>query len=172
MWFNLVCCNQLVVNWAVATLLTSSEDITTETLPTDESHKPQTDDSKDAFNSEVPLEIEHEVTAKLDDTCLFTYHIAKKSPLLHISISHLAAEYGATEFIPALKIFLKDHMPTNSLKPSTFDQFDLFYSSSIKATCQWFKTNALQSMQHLNTPMACENHLPMPNLTLHLSSMI
>jgi len=112
-------------------ILTSSEDIVAETLPTDESREPQTDDGEDVFDSEVPPEIEHEVTAKLDDTRLFTYHIAKQSPLPHIPISRLAAEYGATEFIPALEIFLKDHMPTNPLKPSTFDRFDLFKSISI-----------------------------------------
>ena len=74
------------------------------------------------------VEGEHEVTAMLNCTAppsSHTTYMVKTSPLPQISISRLAAEYGATEFLPALETFLKDHMPANRLKLSTFDQFDL-----------------------------------------------
>jgi hypothetical protein len=107
-------------------VLESSEDVSSKTLLADKS---RSDDSGQEFD--VPLEEECEVAAKLNKTPLFTYHIAKTSPLPHIPISQLAGEYGATEFLPALETFLKDHMPANTLKPNTFDRFDLFKSISI-----------------------------------------
>src|SRR5882762_6443975 len=107
-------------------VLKSSEDASAGTPPTDKS---DSDDSGEAYK--LPLGGECEVTARLNNTPLFTYHIAKTSPLPRIPISKLASEYSATEFLPALETFLKDHMPANTLMPNVFDQFDLFKLISI-----------------------------------------
>ena len=107
-------------------VLESSEDASAGTPPTDKS---DSDDSGEAYK--LPLEGEREVTARLINTPLFTYHISKTSPLPRIPISKLASEYGAMEFLPALETFLKDHMPANTLMPNAFDRFDLFKSISI-----------------------------------------
>ena len=47
----------------------------------------------------------------------FTYKIAKKSPFPNTSLAHITSAYGATEFLPALQLFLNKHMP-GSLKPN------------------------------------------------------
>jgi hypothetical protein len=61
----------------------------------------------------------------------FTYRIAKKSPFPNTSIACLTSAYGATEFLPALQIFLNNHFPHNILKPNQFDHFDIYNSISI-----------------------------------------
>ena len=79
--------------------------------------------------------------------------MVKTSSLPQISISWLAAEYGATEFLPALKTFLKDHIPANRLKLSTFDQFDPFKLISILLPSKphsVMQNDTLQSVQHFN----------------------
>ena len=49
----------------------------------------------------------------------------------HPNHLQLVTECVATEFLPALEMFLNDHMLRNILKPSTFHRFDLFKLISI-----------------------------------------
>jgi hypothetical protein len=63
----------------------------------------------------------------------FTYKIAKKSPFPNTSVARLTSAYGATEFVPALQVFLNNHLSHNRhpLKPNQFDRFDIYNAISI-----------------------------------------
>jgi len=45
----------------------------------------------------------------------------------------LETSYGATAFLPALKSFLHDHLPHNTVVPSHHDRFDVFRQVIITA---------------------------------------
>ena len=63
----------------------------------------------------------------------FTYKTAKKTPFPNTMIAQLTSAYGATEFLPALQVFLEHNMPHNirTLKPNQFDHFDIYNAISI-----------------------------------------
>src|ERR1700683_1524249 len=70
---------------------------------------------------------------KADAAPLFTYKMAKKPPFPNTTVAQLTSAYGATEFLPALQIFLDHNMPHNvpTLKPNQFDRFDIYNAISI-----------------------------------------
>src|SRR6202034_4637657 len=68
---------------------------------------------------------------KAEEAPSFTYNIAKKSPFPNTSVARITSAYGATEFLPALQMFLDDHLPRNTLKPNQFDHFDIYNAISI-----------------------------------------
>ena len=69
-----------------------------------------------------------------------TYEIAKRAPFRNVSVKDLATNFGATEFIPALTMFLHEHVPESPVKPGPHDSFDLFKQVKI----------ALPSNRHLS----------------------
>ena len=56
----------------------------------------------------------------------FTYKIAKKSPFPNTSVACITSAYSAMEFLPALQMFLNNHLPCNTLKPNQFNCFDIY----------------------------------------------
>ena len=70
---------------------------------------------------------------KADAAPLFTYKTAKKPPFPNTTVARLTSAYGATEFLPALQIFLDHNIPRNvpTLKPNQFDRFDIYNAISI-----------------------------------------
>ena len=55
------------------------------------------------------------------------YHMAKKCPLPHLSITRLENDFGAIDFLPALTTFLKENTPSRtSIQPSPTDRFDVY----------------------------------------------
>ncbi|KAG0704055.1 hypothetical protein DFH29DRAFT_849443 [Suillus ampliporus] len=54
-------------------------------------------------------------------------HILAKTPAYpRRSIQHLITAHGASMFLPAFKLFLREHMPHNNIIPSPQDHFDVF----------------------------------------------
>jgi hypothetical protein len=54
-------------------------------------------------------------------------HVLAKTPAHpRRSIQHLVTAHGATMFLPALKLFLREHMPHNNIIPGLQDYFDVF----------------------------------------------
>jgi len=55
-----------------------------------------------------------------------SYTIAKKAPFKNVTVSRLATEFGAVDFIPALTTFLHEHIPGCNITPNAHDTYDLF----------------------------------------------
>lgn len=80
----------------------------------------------DDDDEEVPL-------SEVDDADILpsdnipAYHLARKPPLPATSVPSLEANFGATDFLPALTKFLKKIIPARSfIEPSRIDRFDVF----------------------------------------------
>ena len=60
-------------------------------------------------------------------TPLTTQHILATTPTHpRQTVQLLETSYGAMDFLPALKSFLYDHLPHNTVVPSHHDRFDVF----------------------------------------------
>jgi hypothetical protein len=56
-----------------------------------------------------------------------TAHILAKTPAHpRQSVQHLITAHGATSFLPALQLFLCEHIPRNNIVPGLQDRFDVF----------------------------------------------
>ncbi|OJA13910.1 hypothetical protein AZE42_13581 [Rhizopogon vesiculosus] len=54
-------------------------------------------------------------------------HILAKTPAYPWqSVQHVITAHGATMFLPALRLFLREHMPHNNIVPGSQDHFDIF----------------------------------------------
>jgi hypothetical protein len=91
------------------------------------------DDREAEYDHEVHHTDTILVELNADVVSLFTYKMAKKPPFPNTTVARLTSTYGATEFLPALQIFLDHNMPHNvrTLKPNQFDCFDIYNAISI-----------------------------------------
>ena len=91
------------------------------------------DDGKAEYDHEVGCTATVLAELRADAAPSFTYKTAKKTPFPNTMIAQLTSAYGATEFLPALQVFLEHNMPHNirTLKPNQFDHFDIYNAISI-----------------------------------------
>ena len=56
------------------------------------------------------------------------YRLRKSCPFPNTSVSRLALEFGAQDFVPAFQAFLNKHIPDSRISASTHDCFDVYTS--------------------------------------------
>jgi hypothetical protein len=90
-------------------------------------------DADDAPNSagdvdhDVEVERIHEdqVTA-VKGSELTLYRIAKTPAFSSVPLCRLEQAYGASQFLPALKVFLQENIPARTLQPNEYDRYNLY----------------------------------------------
>ncbi|KAG2128634.1 uncharacterized protein EDB93DRAFT_1068962, partial [Suillus bovinus] len=67
------------------------------------------------------------------DTQRMVHFLAKMPAYPQCSVQHLVTAHGASMFLPALKLFLRNHMPHTIITPGLQDRFDIFRQVVITA---------------------------------------
>jgi hypothetical protein len=102
-------------------------------VPYDEEGESEDNDADDAPNSaddvDSDVEVDHinedQVTA-IKGSELTLYCIVKTPAFSSVPLHHLEQAYGASQFLPALKVFLQENIPTRTLQPNKYDCYNLY----------------------------------------------
>jgi hypothetical protein len=60
------------------------------------------------------------------------YHVAKKPAFSSVPLRRLEQAYGASQFLPALKLFLRENLPGHTLEPNEYDHYNVYNTIHIK----------------------------------------
>ncbi|KAG1784140.1 hypothetical protein EV702DRAFT_1176071 [Suillus placidus] len=86
-------------------------------------------------------------------------HILTKMPAYpQRSVQHLVTAHGATMFLPALKLFLRNHMPHTIIVPGLQDRFDIFRQVVITAPPNPLVSKSPRQWRVRATPEAPPGH--------------
>jgi hypothetical protein len=108
-----------------------------EMLPYDEPDgDDDSEDEDEAESAEVNADRDMEVErVNIDSTAdqvtvtkssELSYRIAKTPTFPSVPLHRLEQEYGASQFLPALKFFLQENLPTRTLEPNEYDRYSVY----------------------------------------------
>ncbi|KAG1879072.1 hypothetical protein F4604DRAFT_1923222 [Suillus subluteus] len=86
-------------------------------------------------------------------------HVLTKTPAYpQWSVQHLITAHGASMFLPALDLFLHEHMPQNNISHGPQDHFDVFQQVIIIAPLDPWVSESPRQWHVRATPEVCPGH--------------
>ena len=104
---------------------TDSDDEDDEASGAEVTHKHADRANRDKEVEQVNIATADQVTLAQSSE-LSSYRIAKTPTFSSVPLRHLEQEYGVSQFLPALTLFLQENLPTHALQPNKYDCYNIY----------------------------------------------
>jgi hypothetical protein len=81
-----------------------------------------------------------------------SWDIAKVPPFRNLSIDQLSSQFGADDLVIALSVYLREAMPTSSIRPNTLDRFNAYRQVVLTLPPNRYLSNQTRTNRIRTTP--------------------